>query len=57
MYIERSWGRWEGVQEIIRGGEEDAIIVAKGGEGGSVSLGKAKICKSMYWEWGCGGIE
>lgn len=34
--MERSWGRWEGVQEIIRGGEEDAIIVAKGGRRGGV---------------------
>lgn len=27
MYIERSWGRWEGLQETIRGGEEDVILL------------------------------
>lgn len=41
--MERSWGRWEGVQEIIRGGEEDAIVLRE------ERKGRAN-CK--YWEWG-----
>lgn len=44
MYIERSWGRWEGVQEIIRGGEDVIMYIAgraKGARAGE--FGKAKI--------------